>query len=136
VEKPRELARIKNNLKKFIKLRSKSLKGDIKNKKLDHYGIVAGLMKEFRFAERVDALLGMDSRHKVTMGQRVSAMILNCLGFNERPLYLSPSHFERLECEALLGEGVEAKDLNAYSLSRALDKIAEKGVEEFFASIT
>ena len=52
-------------------------------KTLDHHGVVAAMLKKLRIAERIDSLIPIvkDDRTKTTYGQRVSAMIINGLGF-------------------------------------------------------
>ena len=64
---------------------------DYTSKILDHLGIVATVCKEIGLADEINRIVGVDSRQKVTCGEAVVAMILNALGFVDRPLYLSPS---------------------------------------------
>ena len=103
-------------------------------KKLDHLGIVAGICNEIGLVRRIDELMRADKR-RVTVGQAVQAMVLNGLGFVSRPLYLSPEFFENKAVDVLVGEGIEAEDLNSYSLGRALDRLYEVGVTEVFAHV-
>ncbi|RJS68684.1 DUF4277 domain-containing protein [Methanophagales archaeon] len=63
---------------------------DYSSKNLDHLGIVATVCKEIGLADEIDGVIGVDPRQKVTCGEAVVAMILNALGFVDRPLYLFP----------------------------------------------
>jgi Domain of unknown function (DUF4277) len=55
---------------------------------IDELGIVAGIVDEIGIVERINALVGTHSLEKMSAGQVVKAMILNCLGFLTAPLYL------------------------------------------------
>ena len=108
---------------------------DLQSQRLDHLGIVAGICNEIGLAETIDAQLA-DTGRKVSVGQAVQAMILNGLGFVSRPLYLSPEFFHNKPVELLVGEGIEASDLNDDCLGRALDQLFKQGVTEVFASVS
>ena len=108
---------------------------DLQSHRLDHLGIVAGICNEIGLAETIDAQL-TDRGRKVSVGQAVQAMILNGLGFVSRPLYLSPEFFHNKPVELLVGEGIEASDLNDDCLGRALDQLFKQGVTEVFASVS
>lgn len=66
-----------------------------------------------RRKELVDCLTVPDGeKRRVSVGQAVKAMILNSLGFANRALYLSPVSFQDKPVERLIGEGIEAEQLN------------------------
>ncbi len=73
--------------------------------------------------------------HIVTHGEAVKALLLNCLGFTERRLYLMPEYFDDVATERLIGEGIEAKHLNQYLFGETLDEIAAAGPTELFTGI-
>jgi len=54
----------------------------------------------------------VDPRQKVTCGEAVVAMILNALGFVDRPLYLFPEFMVTKPEEKLIREGLKAEDFN------------------------
>jgi transposase len=108
---------------------------DLQSHRLDHLGIVAGICNEIALIETIDAQIE-DKGRKVSVGQAVQAMILNGLGFVSRPLYLSPEFFHNKPVDLLVGEGIEATDLNDDCLGRALDKLFDYGVTELFASVS
>lgn len=105
------------------------------SKNLDHLGIVAGVCNEIKVAEKIDRILEVDPRQKVTCGQAVVAMILNALGFVDRPLYLFPEFLKNKPVELLISPTLVAEDFNDDVLGRTLDKLSAHGLEEIFMSV-
>lgn len=110
-------------------------KEEIEVKNLDHLGIVAGIIDEIGMVEKINELLGTDSREKVNGGEVVKAIILNGLGFVSKPLYLFSQFFEDKAVEHLLGNKIKAEDLNDDKLGRVMDKIYNYGLSEIFLII-
>jgi len=108
---------------------------EIQSQRLDHLGIVAGICDEIGLSEAIDGQI-KDRGRKVSVGQAVKAMILNGLGFVSRPLYLTHEFFENKPVDLLIGDGIEAEDLNDDCLGRALDQLFQCGVTEVFASVS
>ena len=82
------------------------------SKLLKHLGLVAGMCDELGIGELVDRLIVQDEEKRlVSVGQAVKAMVLNGLGFVNRALYLTPL-FQDKPVERLIGEGIEAEQLN------------------------
>ncbi len=102
--------------------------------RLDHLGIVAGVCREIGLAEWLDEQAGQSER-KISIGTATMAMVLNGLGFSNRRLYLVPQFFANKPVEQLLGEGIEADDLNDDCLGRTLDWIYEHDPTKLFAAI-
>lgn len=86
----------------------------LSNARVDHLGLVAGFAKEMKLAERIDKLLGVYPDEKVTVGESVVAMILNGLGFTDRPLSLVSQFFENVPISMLFREGLSAEDFNRF----------------------
>ncbi len=63
-------------------------------------------------------------------------MVLNGVGLTGRAMYLTPEFYENKPVDLLIGEGIEASDLNSDSLGKALDHLYETGITELFASIS
>ena len=84
--------------------------------------------------DTIDTFIGPTKR-KVSVGEAVSAMILNALGFVSRPLYLTPEFFENKPVDLLIRPHRCAADFTDDSLGRALDTLYENGVTELFATI-
>ena len=87
-------------------------------KDLDHLGIVAGIIDEMGLVEIIDEEVGTHPQEKLSVGTIVKAMILNCLGCINAPLYLFSEFFKGKALEHLLGEGIKAEDLNDDKLGR------------------
>lgn len=102
---------------------------------LDHLGIVAGVCEQIGLIEQIDARV-RDTGRKVSVGQAVQAMVLNGLGLVGRALYLTPEFYESKPVDLLIGEGIEAFDLNSDSLGKALDRLYETGITELFAAVS
>ncbi len=60
---------------------------------LEHLGILAGVLKKVKFIEKIDKLLPIakEKGAKATIGERVTAMIYNALGFMDNRLYMFSS---------------------------------------------
>ena len=87
---------------------------DVRGQVLDHLGIVASVIDRLKLVDKIDSRIPV-SKHKgakVTMGQRVAAMILNGLGFTDDRLYLFPDFLKNKPVERLLGKGLTASDFN------------------------
>ena len=108
---------------------------DYTSKILDHLGIVATVCKEIGLADEINRILGVDPRQKVTCGEAVVAMVLNALGFVDRPLYLFPEFMATKPVEILIREGLKAEDFNDDVLGRTLDKLYRAGPEGIFMQI-
>lgn len=105
---------------------------DFSIKRLDHLGIVAGIMRDLKLIETTDKLLNASSQNNVTPGEAVAAMILNGLGFTSRPTTLTPQFFNTKPLDILIRSGLSEDDLNRHKLGRVLDSIAAYGCEKFF----
>ena len=74
---------------------------DLELKKIDHLGIVAGIVDSIGIVEIINNLVGSEQGEKVSAGQVVKAMILNGLSMMSQPLYMFPKFFELIACEHL-----------------------------------
>jgi len=108
---------------------------EIEIKNLDHLGIVAGIIDEIGIVEKVNELLGTDSREKINCGEVVKAIILNGLGFVAQPLYLFANFFKDKAVDHLLGSGIKAEELNDDRLGRVMDKLYKYGLNNIFLII-
>ena len=104
---------------------------------LGYLGIVAAMINELGIIDKIDKRLPVSKERGaiVTIGQRVSAMILNGLGFLNDRLYLHPKFFEDKPVSRLFGQGITAEHLNDDALGRALDKIYEYGTTKLYSEI-
>lgn len=107
----------------------------VKTLVLDHLGLVASVISDLGIEKKIDARLPVADRANVSMGQRMSAMILNGLGFLNDRLYLVPTFFRNKPLDRLIGPGVRAEHLNDDALGRLLDAISEYGTTRMFGEI-
>lgn len=110
---------------------------DVSGQVLDHLGLVASVINRLKLVEKIDARVKVskDKGAKVTMGQRLAAMILNGLGFIDDRLYMFPQFLENKPIERLLGKGLSAGDFNDDILGRFLDAVSDYGVTPLFSEI-
>ncbi len=104
--------------------------------RLDHLGIVAGVIKDLKIVELIDERLGIYHGESLSAGETVAGMIINGLGFSNRPLYLTPMFFKHCPLWLLFREGVKADDFNRFKLSRVLDRCHSYGTELLFSEIS
>lgn len=106
----------------------------IEIKRLDHLGIVAGVIKDLGLIERIDERLKKDeqAQEKISAGEAVAGMILNGLGFSDKPLSLTPNFFSTKALGRLFREGVKAEHFNRHTLGKVLDQVHEYNCERLF----
>ncbi len=107
---------------------------DVTSKRLDHHGIVSSVIQDLGIIEYIDKELET-GEEEVTSGEAVAAMIINGLGFSDRPLSLTPQFFEQLPLEQLFGRKIESSQLNRHKLGRTLDKLYEADVNILFSKL-
>lgn len=109
----------------------------VSGKVLDHLGLVAATIDKLGLIEKIDSRLPVSKEKgaKVSMGQRVAAMILNGLGFMDNRLYMFPEFLENKPVDRLLGDGLKAEDFNDDALGRCLDAIHDYGTTELFSDL-
>ena len=108
----------------------------IKIKRLDHHGIVAGVIDDLNMVSLLDKHLPQDDKQEITPGEAIKGMIMNGLGFSNRPLSLSPQFFTNLPIEHLFREGVDASHFNRHKLGRTLDQCYDFGCESLFSLVS
>lgn len=109
----------------------------IQTQNLQHLGLVAAAIDKINLTNKIDVRLPLTDNkgYKVTMGQRVAAMILNGLGFMDDRLYMFPEFLEDKPVRRLFGENVKAEHFNDDALGRCLDSIHRYGETKLFAEI-
>lgn len=103
--------------------------------RIDHSGIVAGTIKDLGLIERIDSYLGLYEGETLSAGETVAGMILNGLGFSNKPLSLTPLFFQNCPLSLLFREGVNADDFNRFKIGRVLDRLHKFGTEALFSHI-
>jgi transposase len=80
----------------------------------------------------ITARLVPDQQEGLTPGEAVAGMILNGLGFANRPLSLTPQVFASKPLDLLLHDGVRAEMFNRFTLGRTLDAADAYGCDRLF----
>ena len=109
---------------------------NIKIKRLDHHGIVSGVIEDLKIVSLLDQYLPQDDKQEITPGEAIKEMIMNGLGFANRPLSLNPQFFTNLALEHLFREGVKAEHFNRHKLGRTLDQCFDFGCETLFSLVS
>lgn len=106
-------------------------------RKLDHLGLVAGMVRQLGIVKSIDGLLGSKSTvtKNISVGECVAGMIINGLGFANQALYMVPRFFSNKPVNRLIASHLTAEDLNDDNLGRALDRIADVDPTLFFAHV-
>ena len=106
---------------------------DAQVERLDHLGVIAGVIKDLGLVEFIDSRIPNDIREGISCGEAVAGMIINGLGFSDRPLTLTPQFFENKALNRLFRPGVKAEHFNRFKLGRALDDCHTYGCDLLFA---
>jgi len=62
--------------------------------------------------EEIDKIVGVKDKQKVTTGEAVMAMVINGLGFINRPLYLTPEFMKNKPMELFFRGDLKPGDFN------------------------
>jgi transposase len=103
--------------------------------RLDHLGVVSSVIKDLGIVEMIDARLGLHDQEEITAGEAIAGMILNGLGFSDRPLTLTPQFFANKPLDLLFREGVRAEMFNRFKLGRSLDEASSYGCDLLFSEL-
>ena len=99
----------------------------IRVERLDHLGLIAHMIKDLGLISMIDARIVPDAQEEITPGEAIAGMILNGLGFANRPLSLTPQFFANKPLDLLFRDGVQAEMCNRFNLGRTLDEVHAYG---------
>src|SRR5215475_8901767 len=99
----------------------------VRVERLDHLGVIAEVMKDLGLIDMIDARLVPDEQEGLTPGEAMAGMILNGLGFANRPLSLTPQFFANTPLGLLFRKGIQAEMCNRFTLGRTLDEVHAYG---------
>jgi transposase len=100
--------------------------------RLDHLGVIASVIKDLGLINMINARLVPDAQEVITPGEAMAGMILNGLGFANRPLSLTPQFFAHKPLDLLFREGIRAEMFNRFKLGRTLDEAYAYGCDLLF----
>jgi transposase len=107
----------------------------VRVERLDHLGLIASVINDLGLVSMIDARLKPDDQEAITPGEAVKAMILNGLGFANRPLSLTPQFFAGKPLDLLFRPGIEAEMFNRFKLGRTLDEVNTYGSDLLFSEV-
>lgn len=107
----------------------------VKVEDIDHLGIVAGVIQDLGIIDMIDSCIVPDERESISTGEAIAGMIINGLGFSDRPISLTPQFFQGKALDILIREGITPDMLNRFKLGRSLDKVFSYGCDLLFSEI-
>jgi transposase len=107
----------------------------VRVERLDHLGLIASVIKDLGLIAMIDRRLVPDEQEVITPGEAVAGMILNGLGFANRPLSLTPQFFANKPLDLLFREGIAAQMFNRFKLGRTLDEAYSYGCNLLFEEL-
>ena len=107
----------------------------VRVERLDHLGLIASVINDLGLVNMIDARLKPDDQEIITPGEAVKGMILNGLGFANRPLSLTPQFFAGKPLDLLFRPGVDADMFNRFKLGRTLDEVNAYGCDLLFSEV-
>jgi transposase len=105
----------------------------VRVERLDHCGVIAAVIKDLGIIDLLDARLVPDRQEEITPGEAVAGMMLNGLGFANRPLSLTPQFVAHQPLDLLFHEGIHAEMFNRFKLGRTLDAVYTYGGDRLFS---
>ena len=103
--------------------------------RLHRLGILSEVIKDLGLIRLIDARLVPDELEAITPGEAVAGMILNSLGFSNRPMTLTPQFFANKPLDLLFREGIEAEMFNRFKLGRTLEEVYTYGCDGLFSEL-
>src|SRR6476646_7278533 len=107
----------------------------VRVERLDHLGLIASVIKDLGLIDMIDQRLVPDAQEVLTPGEAMAGMILNGLGFANRPLSLTPQFFANKPLDLLFHEGIRALMFNRFKLGRTLDEAYTYGCALLFHAL-
>ena len=93
----------------------------VRVERLDHLGLIASTIKDLGLIDMIDARLAPNEQEVLTPGEAVAGMILNGLGFANKPLTLTPQFFANKPLDLLFRQGVHAEMFNRFGCRSHID---------------
>jgi transposase len=107
----------------------------IRVERLDHIGVIAAVINDLGLMHMINARLVPDAQEVITPGEAVAGMLLNGLGFANRPLSLTPQFFASTPLDLLFRAGVSAEMFHRFTLGRRLDEAYTDGCDLLFQEL-
>jgi transposase len=85
--------------------------------------------------ERIDARVGLDDQEGITTGEAIAGMLLNGVGFSDRPMSLPPQCVANKPVGLLFRNGVSAEPCHRFTLGRSLDQAFSSGCDTWCSEV-
>jgi transposase len=95
--------------------------------------VIASVINDLGLVSMIDARLRPDDQEAITPGEAIKGMILNGLGFANRPLSLTPQFFAGKPLDLLFRPGIDAAMFNRFKLGRTLNEVHTYGCDLLFS---
>jgi transposase len=89
----------------------------------------------YEFIDMIDTRLVPGQQEEITPGEAMAGMILNGLGFANRPLSLTPQFFANKPLDLLFRAGIRVEMFNRFKLGRTLDEVYAYGCDLLFSEL-
>jgi transposase len=107
----------------------------IRVERLDHLGVIASVIKDLGLIPMINARLVPHAQEVITPGEAVAGMMLNGLGFANRPLSLTPQFLASKPLDLLFRAGMSAEMFNRFKLGRTRDESYTYGCDLLFQEL-
>jgi len=97
--------------------------------------VVAAVIKDLGLIQMLDARLCVHEPEEITTGAAVAGMLLNGLGFSNRPLSFTPPFVANTPLDLLCRQGVTAERFNRCTLGRRLDEVHADGCDLLLSEV-
>jgi transposase len=104
----------------------------VRVERLDHWGLMASVIKDFGLMAMIDARLGAEAQEEIPAGEAVAGMLLNGLGCANRPVSFTPQFCAKTPLHLVCREGVRAEMCNRFQLGRTRDQVHTYGGDLLF----
>ena len=84
--------------------------------RLDHLGVIAGVIKDLGLVELIDSRIEVDEKEEITTGEAITGMILNGLGFSDRPMSLTPPIFPEQALSRVISPRCRGRSLQSFQV--------------------
>ena len=107
----------------------------VRVERLDHLGLIASTVRDLGLIDMIDARLVPDAQEEITPGEAIAGMLLNGVGFANKPMTLTPQFFANTPLDLLFRAGVHAEMFNRLKLGRTLDEIQAYGCDGLLSEL-
>jgi transposase len=107
----------------------------VRVERLDHLGLIAAVIKDVGRIDMIHTRLVPEAQEEITPGEAMAGMILNGVGFANRPLSLTPQFVANKPLDLWFREGIRAEMCNRCTLGRTLDEVYAYGCDLLFSEL-